>query len=144
MAQLVTPDVTLVNTMSNETLDEAGVEKKFGVKPDRFLDYLTLIGDAIDNIPGVEKVGPKTACKWLAQYGSLEGVLEHAGEIGGVVGENLRKVVGLAAQGARAADDQVRCRAAGQSRRARAESRRIRRSSRRCSNASNSRPGGAS
>ena len=93
MAQLVTSDVTLVNTMSNETLDEAGVEKKFGVKPERFLDYLTLIGDSIDNIPGVEKVGPKTACKWLVQYGSLEGVLEHAGDIGGVVGENLRKVV---------------------------------------------------
>jgi DNA polymerase-1 len=92
MAQLVTPHVTLVNTMSNETLDEAGVEKKFGVKPDRFIDYLTLIGDSIDNIPGVEKVGPKTACKWLLQYGSLEGVLEHAAEIGGVVGENLRKV----------------------------------------------------
>ena len=63
MAQLVSPAVTLVNTMSNETLDEAGVEKKFGVKPERFLDYLTLIGDAIDNIPGVDKVGPKTACK---------------------------------------------------------------------------------
>ena len=75
MAQLVTPHVTLVNTMSNETLDEAGVEKKFGVKPERFIDYLTLIGDAIDNIPGVDKVGPKTACKWLAQYGSLDDVL---------------------------------------------------------------------
>src|SRR5918993_360929 len=70
MAQLVSPAVTLVNTMSNETLDEAGVEKKFGVKPDRFLDYLTLIGDTIDNIPGVDKVGPKTACKWIAQFGS--------------------------------------------------------------------------
>ena len=93
MAQLVSPAVTLVNTMSNETLDEAGVEKKFGVKPDRFIDYLTLIGDSIDNIPGVEKVGPKTACKWLVQYGSLEEVVRHANEIGGVVGENLRKVV---------------------------------------------------
>src|SRR4051812_39182088 len=91
MAQLVSPAVTLVNTMSNETLDEAGVEKKFGVKPDRFLDYLTLIGDSIDNIPGVDKVGPKTACKWLAQYGSLEEILRRAPEIGGVVGENLRK-----------------------------------------------------
>jgi DNA polymerase-1 len=93
MAQLVSPRVTLVNTMSNETLDEAGVQKKFGVAPDRFLDYLTLIGDAIDNIPGVEKVGPKTACKWLQQYGTLEEVLRRAGEISGVVGENLRKVV---------------------------------------------------
>src|SRR3954470_4981869 len=91
MAQLVSPCVTLVNTMSNETLDEAGVEKKFGVKPERFLDYLTLIGDSIDNIPGVDKVGPKTACKWLAQYGSLDEVLRRAPEIGGVVGENLRK-----------------------------------------------------
>src|SRR5688572_4218747 len=93
MAQLVSPAVTLVNTMSNETLDEAGVEKKFGVKPDRFLDYLTLIGDAIDNIPGVDKVGPKTACKWLQQFGSLEEVLRRNAEIGGVVGDNLRRVV---------------------------------------------------
>jgi DNA polymerase-1 len=93
MAQLVSPVVTLVNTMSNETLDEAGVEKKFGVKPERFIDYLTLIGDSIDNIPGVDKVGPKTACKWLLQYGSLDEVLRHAGEIGGLVGENLRKKV---------------------------------------------------
>jgi DNA polymerase-1 len=92
MAQLVGPNVTLVNTMSNETLDEAAVEKKFGVKPDRFIDYLTLIGDSIDNIPGVEKVGPKTACRWLEQYGSLDEVLKHANDIGGVVGENLRKV----------------------------------------------------
>ncbi|HZN25784.1 MAG TPA: DNA polymerase I [Burkholderiales bacterium] len=93
MAQLVSPAVTLVNTMSNETLDEAGVEKKFGVKPDRFVDYLTLIGDSIDNIPGVEKVGPKTACKWLLQYGSLDEIIRRADEIGGSVGENLRKVV---------------------------------------------------
>src|SRR3954469_9374723 len=90
MTQLVNPHVTLINTMSNETLDEAGVEKKFGVKPERFLDYLTLIGDSIDNIPGVDKVGPKTACKWLAQYGSLEEILRRAPDIGGVVGENLR------------------------------------------------------
>ena len=93
MAQLVSPAVTLVNTMSNETLDEAGVEKKFGVKPELFLDYLTLIGDAIDNIPGVDKVGPKTACKWLVQYGSLDEILRRSGEVGGVVGENLRRVV---------------------------------------------------
>jgi DNA polymerase-1 len=93
MAQLVSPAVTLVNTMSNETLDEAGVVKKFGVSPELFLDYLTLIGDAIDNIPGVDKVGPKTACKWLVQYGSLGEVLRRSGEIGGVVGENLRRVL---------------------------------------------------
>ena len=91
MAQLVSPAVTLVNTMSNEILDEAGVEKKFGVRPERFIDYLTLIGDSIDNIPGVDKVGPKTACKWLVQYGTLDEVLRHADEIGGVVGDNLRK-----------------------------------------------------
>ncbi|MBI2315623.1 MAG: DNA polymerase I, partial [Betaproteobacteria bacterium] len=90
LAQLVTPAVTLVNTMSNERLDEAGVEQKFGVRPERILDYLTLVGDAVDNVPGVQKVGPKTALKWLQQYGSLDGVIAHAGEIGGVVGENLR------------------------------------------------------
>ena len=93
LSQLVSPDITVINTMSNEKLDEAGVEKKFGVKPAQFLDYLTLVGDAVDNVPGVEKVGPKTAVKWIAQYGSLAGVLANAGEISGVVGDNLRKVV---------------------------------------------------
>jgi DNA polymerase I len=92
MAQLVNPSVTLVNTMSNETLDEAGVLKKFGIAPGRIVDYFSLIGDSIDNVPGVDKVGPKTAVKWLTQYGSLDKVIEHAPEIGGVVGENLRKV----------------------------------------------------
>ncbi|HEX6266559.1 MAG TPA: DNA polymerase, partial [Burkholderiales bacterium] len=91
-AQLVDERVTLVNTMSNELLDVEGVKKKFGVPPGQFLDYLTLIGDAIDNIPGVDKVGPKTACKWIEKYGSLEGVLAHAGDITGLAGENLRKV----------------------------------------------------
>ncbi len=94
IAQLVTPHVTLVNTMSNETLDEAAVESKFGVKPERMVDYLALIGDTVDNVPGVAKVGPKTAVKWLAQYGTLDNVIEHAGDIGGVVGENLRKTLG--------------------------------------------------
>ncbi len=93
ITQLVNPLVTLVNTMSNETLDEAGVEKKFGVKPERIVDYLALVGDAVDNVPGVEKVGPKTAVKWLAQYHTLDNVIAHAGEIGGVVGENLRKAL---------------------------------------------------
>jgi DNA polymerase-1 len=92
LAQLVDPSVTLINTMSNETLDVEGVKAKFGVAPERIVDYLALVGDTVDNIPGVEKVGPKTAAKWLAQYGSLEGVLAHADEIPGVVGENLRKV----------------------------------------------------
>ena len=91
-AQLVSERVTLVNTMSNELLDVAGVKHKFGVPPEKFLDYLTLIGDQIDNIPGVDKVGPKTAAKWIEKYGSLEGVLAHADEISGLAGENLRKM----------------------------------------------------
>ncbi len=91
ITQLVNSQVTLVNTMSNETLDAAGVERKFGVRPERMVDYLALIGDAVDNVPGVDKVGPKTAVKWLTQYETLDNVIKHAGEIGGVVGENLRK-----------------------------------------------------
>ena len=90
LAQLVDPNVTLVNTMSNETLDEAGVIAKFGVRADQVLDLLTLTGDAVDNVPGVSKVGPKTAAKWLGQYGTLDSVIAHAADIGGVVGENLR------------------------------------------------------
>src|SRR5258706_188681 len=93
LAQLVSDRVTLVNTMSNERLDPAGVKEKFGVPPERMLDSLTLVGDAVDNVPGVDKVGPKTAAKWLEQYGALEGGGEHAGEIGGAVGENLRKAL---------------------------------------------------
>ncbi|WVH08894.1 MAG: DNA polymerase I [Fluviibacter phosphoraccumulans EoVTN8] len=90
LAQLVTPQVTLVNTMSNERLDVAGVEAKFGVAPDRITDYLALVGDTADNIPGVPKVGPKTATKWIQTYGDLDGVIAHAADIKGVVGENLR------------------------------------------------------
>ncbi|MBS1228505.1 MAG: polymerase [Proteobacteria bacterium] len=90
LAQLVDAHITLVNTMSNETLDEAGVLAKFGVAPERIVDYLTLVGDKVDNVPGVDKVGPKTAVKWLTQYGSLDGVIAAAGQIGGAVGENLR------------------------------------------------------
>ena len=90
LAQLVNPRVTLINTMSNEKLDDAGVLVKFGVPPERIIDYLSLIGDTVDNVPGVAKVGPKTAVKWLTQYGSLEGVIEHALEIKGAVGDNLR------------------------------------------------------
>ena len=93
ITQLVSPQITLVNTMTNENLDEAGVEQKFGVKPERIIDYLTLIGDTVDNVPGVSKVGPKTAVKWLTQYGTLDNVVAHASEIGGVVGENLRKAL---------------------------------------------------
>jgi len=93
LAQLVSEHVTLVNTMTNEILDPAGVESKFGVPPSRIVDYLALVGDAVDNVPGVDKVGPKTAVKWLKQYGSIDGVIEHADDIKGVVGDNLRRAL---------------------------------------------------
>ena len=93
LAQLVNEQVTLVNTLSNERLDPAGVKAKFGVPPERIVDYLALVGDSVDNVPGVEKVGPKTAVKWLTQYGSLDQIIENAASIGGVVGENLRKAI---------------------------------------------------
>lgn len=93
IAQLVNPHVTLVNTMSNEVLDEANVLAKFGVPPERMLDYLMLVGDTSDNVPGVHKVGPKTAVKWLAQYGSLANIIAHAGEIKGAIGDNLRNAL---------------------------------------------------
>ncbi|MCG6877071.1 MAG: DNA polymerase I [Betaproteobacteria bacterium] len=93
LAQLVDGHVTLVNTMTNEKLDIAGVRTKFGVAPGQIVDYLTLVGDAVDNVPGVEKVGPKTAAKWIDRYGSLDAVIAHADEISGVVGENLRKAL---------------------------------------------------
>jgi DNA polymerase-1 len=101
MAQLVTDRVTLINTMSNETLDVAGVLAKFGVPPERIIDYLSLIGDAVDNVPGVEKVGPKTAAKWIAEHGSLDGVIAAAASIKGVAGENLRKALDWLPQGKR-------------------------------------------
>ncbi|NIP15425.1 MAG: DNA polymerase I [Pseudomonadales bacterium] len=90
MAQLVTEHVTLVNTMSETTLDSAGVVEKFGVPPELIIDYLALMGDSVDNIPGVPKVGPKTAAKWLNQYGDLDGVVAGAEDIKGKVGESLR------------------------------------------------------
>ena len=101
LTQLVTPHVTLINTMSNEMLDEAGVVEKFGVEPGRMVDYLSLVGDSVDNVPGVEKVGPKTAVKWLSQYQTLDNIIANAGEIGGVVGENLRKALDWLPQGRR-------------------------------------------
>lgn len=94
LAQLVTPDVTLVNTMSGEKLDPAGVVNKFGVGPDRIVDYLMLVGDAVDNVPGVHKVGPKTAAKWLQEFGSVDDLVRHADEIKGAAGENLRAALG--------------------------------------------------
>ena len=101
LAQLVNERVVLINTMSNERLDVAGVLAKFGVSPERIVDYLALIGDAVDNVPGVEKVGPKTAAKWLAEHGSLEGVMAAAAGMKGVVGENLRKALEWLPQGRR-------------------------------------------
>lgn len=90
MAQLVGDHVTLVNTMKNETLDRDGVLAKFGVYPEQIRDFLALTGDKVDNVPGVEKCGEKTAAKWLAEYGSLNNIMEKAGEFGGKIGENLR------------------------------------------------------
>jgi DNA polymerase-1 len=90
MAQLVCDSVTLENTMFDSRLDVEGVIAKFGVPPDRIVDYLALVGDTSDNIPGVPKVGPKTAAKWLAEYGSLDELVASAGEVGGKIGESLR------------------------------------------------------
>jgi DNA polymerase-1 len=99
LAQLVNPHVTLVDTMTRageapRPLDRDGVVAKFGVPPERIVDWLTLVGDSVDNVPGVPKVGPKTAVKWLQQYGTLEGVIEAAPTMGGAVGENLRQALG--------------------------------------------------
>ncbi len=99
LAQLVNEHVTLINTMSNETLDIPGVITKFGVPPERIVDYLTLIGDTVDNVPGVTKCGPKTAVKWLAQYDTLDNLIAHADEIKGVVGDNLRAALDWLPQG---------------------------------------------
>lgn len=94
LAQLVDQHVTLINTMTNVKLDPPGVVEKFGVPPERIVDYLILVGDTSDNIPGVPKVGPKTAAKWLQQYGSLDSIVANADKISGVVGENLRASIG--------------------------------------------------
>ena len=95
LAQLVTAQVTLINTMSKppERLDIEGVKAKFGVPPQRIIDYLTLVGDTVDNVPGVDKVGPKTAAKWIAEYGSLDGLVAAADTVKGAVGDNLRKAL---------------------------------------------------
>ncbi len=90
MAQLVNDHVTLINTMTDTLMDRNGVIEKFGLPPERIVDYLTLVGDSVDNIPGVPKCGPKTAVKWLGDYGSLDNLVEHATDIGGKIGENLR------------------------------------------------------
>jgi DNA polymerase-1 len=93
LAQLVRPGVTLVNTMTNTTMDVAGVFDKFGVKPEQIIDFLSLTGDSIDNVPGVTKCGPKTAAKWLAEYHTLDGVIANADKIGGKIGEYLREAL---------------------------------------------------
>ena len=94
LAQLVDGHVTLVNTMDNTTLDVARVEQKFGVKPAQITDYLALVGDSIDNIPGIAGVGPKTAAKWIQQYGDLDTLKARAGEVSGKIGERLRESLG--------------------------------------------------
>jgi len=93
MAQLVSDHVTLINTMTETRMDQNGVVEKFGVRPDQIIDYLALVGDKVDNIPGVNKCGPKTAVKWLQAYDNLGGVIEHAGEIKGKIGEYLREAI---------------------------------------------------
>ena len=93
LAQLVNSQVTLVNTMSGEVLNEAGVLNKFGVPPDRIVDYLMLVGDTVDNVPGVTKVGPKTAAKWISEYGSIDQLIADADGIKGVAGNNLREAI---------------------------------------------------
>ncbi|TSA02283.1 MAG: DNA polymerase I, partial [Methylococcus sp.] len=94
MAQLVNEGITLENTMFNIRMDRQGVIEKFGVPPERIIDYLALVGDTSDNIPGVPKVGPKTAAKWLREYGSLDHLMAKAEEISGKVGESLRESLG--------------------------------------------------
>ncbi len=94
MAQLVNEHVSLVNTMNSSTMNEQDVVEKFGIPANRIIDYLALVGDPVDNIPGVPKVGPKTAVKWLNTYGSMQGVIDNASEIKGKVGENLRASLG--------------------------------------------------
>ena len=93
LAQLVNANVELVNTMTETVLDVAGVQEKFGVPPNRIVDFLTLVGDTVDNVPGVAKVGPKTAAKWIADYGSLDELVARAQEVGGKIGENLREAL---------------------------------------------------
>jgi DNA polymerase-1 len=93
LAQLVTPGVTLVNTMTNTFTDADGVMAKFGVRPEQIVDFLSLTGDSVDNVPGVAKCGPKTAAKWLAEYGTLDALIANADKIGGKIGENLREAL---------------------------------------------------
>ena len=109
LAQLVTPQIMLINTMSGEQLDVEGVIAKFGVPPERIIDYLTLVGDSVDNVPGVEKVGPKTAAKWIGEHGSLDGVIANADKIKGVAGDNLRKALDWLPMGRKLVTVKVDC-----------------------------------
>lgn len=93
MAQIVSAKIHLVNTMTESELDPKGVEEKFGVKPEQIIDLLTLMGDTSDNVPGVDKVGPKTAAKWLQEYETLDNLFAHADQIKGKIGENLREAI---------------------------------------------------
>ncbi|MFT5138196.1 MAG: DNA polymerase-1 [Arenicella sp.] len=93
LAQIVTDDVYLIDTMKKKIYDPAGVVEKYGVRPDQIIDYLALIGDSSDNVPGIPKVGPKTAVKWMDAYGSIDGIVENADKIGGKVGESLREFI---------------------------------------------------
>jgi len=95
MAQLVSPEISLIDTMKNKRMDESGVYEKFQVRPDQIIDYLALMGDSSDNIPGVPKVGPKTASKWIDEYGSLQAVMDNASNFKGKIGENLRDSLGF-------------------------------------------------
>ncbi len=113
LAQLVNDQVVLINTMSNERLDVPGVIAKFGVPPERIVDYLSLTGDTVDNVPGVDKVGPKTAAKWITEFGSLDGVMAAAGTVKGVAGENLRKALDWLPQGKRLVTVMTDCDLAG-------------------------------
>src|SRR5690606_23976969 len=93
MAQLVNEHITLINTMTEKAMDIDGVIEKFGIPPEKIVDYLTLIGDKVDNVPGVNNVGPKTAVKWLTEHGDLDGIIKNAAQIKGKVGENLREAL---------------------------------------------------
>lgn len=113
MSQLVDEHITIIDTMNGKKRDVAGVTAEFGVPPSLMIDYQTLVGDTVDNVPGVDKVGPKTAAKWLMQYGSLEGLLEHAADIKGQAGENLRKALDWLPQGRRLVTIRTDCDLAG-------------------------------
>ena len=109
LTQLVNPHVTLVNTMSNEVLDEAGVLAKFGVPPERIVDYLTLVGDTVDNVPGVAKCGPKTAVKWLTEYGTLDNLMAQCRRSRRRGRRESARRAGLAAAGPQTGHGEMRC-----------------------------------